>query len=190
MERSAQFMKNVSSLPTPSDAYHHLELVPILYVGQLRRKILVFCRMRLCWSWWRRPLTCSLDSRWKRFFIKTAALKSDRSFIGPFLPALFRVRYHRPLYHLYSSGVSLYVMVFFRKFIPLFALLFWPSDCELWFTINWISEKSIVNTCKMSTLRVNFLAASHPRIPSQVVFSLYLGLAVLSTPWVAPLLIT
>ena len=56
-------------------------------------------------------------------------------------------------------------MVFFCKFVHLFALLFCPSDCDLWFTMNWIYEKSIVNTCKMSTLRVNFLAASLPRIP-------------------------
>ena len=40
-------------------------------------------------------------------------------------------------------------MVFFCKFAHIFALLFCPSYCELWFTINWISEKSIVNTCKM-----------------------------------------
>ena len=38
-----------------------------------------------------------------------------------------------------------------------------------------------MNTCKMFTLGVDFLAASLPRIPSQVVFSLYLGLAVSST---------
>ena len=38
-----------------------------------------------------------------------------------------------------------------------------------------------MNTCEMFTLGVDFLAASLPRIASQVVFSLYLGLAVLST---------
>ena len=41
----------------------------------------------------------------RRFFIETAALKSDRSFIGQFLPALFRVRYHCPWYLFFSSGV-------------------------------------------------------------------------------------
>ena len=51
------------------------------------------------------------------------------------------------------------------SFVHLFALLFYSSDCELWFTINCISKKSIVNPYKMSTLRVNFLAASLPRIP-------------------------
>ena len=38
--------------------------------------------------------TCSPDSWCRRFFIETAARKSDRSFIGPFLPDLFKVRYH------------------------------------------------------------------------------------------------
>ena len=104
-----------------------------------------------------------------------------------FLPAFCSIGHHCPVYLVLASGVSLYVwselvcMVFFRKFISPFALLFWPSGCELWFTINRISEKWIVNTCKMSTLRVNFLAASLPRIPSHMVFSLYIGLAVSST---------
>ena len=43
------------------------------------------------------------------FFVLTAALKSDRSFIGPFLPALFKVRYHCPWYLFFSSGVRRYV---------------------------------------------------------------------------------
>ena len=51
-------------------------------------------------------------------------------------------------------------MVFFCKFVHLFALLFCPSECELWFAIDLVSEKAIVNTCNMSTLRINFLAAS------------------------------
>ena len=72
-------------------------------------------------------------------------------------------------------------MVFFCKFVQLFALLFCPSDCELWFTINWVSEKSIVNTCKVSTLRVNFLAASLPRIPSFLVLFMFFGFAMSST---------
>ena len=63
-----------------------------------------------------------------------------------------------------------------QVFIPLFALLFCPSDCELGFTINWISE-----TCKMPALRVNFLAASLPRIPSYMVLFQFFGLAMSST---------
>ena len=48
-------------------------------------------------------------------------------------------------------------------------------------TANWISEKSIVNTCKMFTLKVDFLSTSLPRIPSQMVLFLYFGLAMSST---------
>ena len=113
--------------------------------------------------------TCSPDSRCRRFLIETAALKSDRSFIGPCLPDLFKVRYHLSLVSspfLWSKFTS---MVFFCKFVQLFALLFCPSDCVLCFTTYWISEKSIVNTCKMFTLRVDFLAASLPRIPGYMV---------------------
>ena len=42
--------------------------------------------------------TCSPDSRWRRFLRETAARKSDRSRTGPFLPDLFKVRYHCPWY--------------------------------------------------------------------------------------------
>ena len=60
-------------------------------------------------------------------------------------------------------------MVFFCKFVHLFPLLFCPSDCE------------IVNTCKMSRLRVNFLAASLPRVPGYMVLFLFFGFAMSST---------
>ena len=53
--------------------------------------------------------TCSPDSRCKRFLIETAAQKSDRSFTGSFLPALFKVRYHCPWYLFFPSGVRRYV---------------------------------------------------------------------------------
>ena len=52
---------------------------------------------------------------------------------------------------------------------------------ELWFTINWIAEKSIVSTCKMSSLRVNFLAASLPRIPGYMVLFRFIVFAASST---------
>ena len=48
-------------------------------------------------------------------------------------------------------------------------------------TINWISEKSIVSTCKMFTLGDDFLTTSLPRVPSRVIFSLYFGLPVANT---------
>ena len=38
-----------------------------------------------------------------------------------------------------------------------------------------------MNTCKMSTLRVNFLAASLPRIPGHMVLCLFFGFAMSST---------
>ena len=72
-------------------------------------------------------------------------------------------------------------MVFLCKFIPLFALLFCPSDCELWLTINWISEESIVNALKMLTLRVDSFAASLPRIPSLMELFLFFDIAMSST---------
>ena len=78
-------------------------------------------------------------------------------------------------------------MIFFRKFFPLVALLFCPSDCELWFTINWIFKKSNVNTCRMFILRVNFLAASLPRNPGNMVLFLFFGFAV-SSAMTAPFL--
>ena len=65
--------------------------------------------------------------------------------------------------------------------VHLYALLLGPTNFELRFTINWISEKSIVDTCKMSTLRVNFLAASLPRIPGYMVLFLFFSFAVSST---------
>ena len=125
--------------------------------------------------------TCSPDSRWRRFLRETAARKSGWSRIGAFLPDLFKVRYHCFWYSLNSSGERDDTYVFFWKFVLLWALLFSPSDCMLWFTIHWISEKSIVNTFEMFTLRVNFLAASHPRIPSYMVLFLFFGFAVSST---------
>ena len=72
---------------------------------------------RLCWFGWRRSSTCSPDSWCKRFFIKTPAPKSDRSFIGPFLPAFVQSKI--PLSFVSSLLWSEFVcVVFFCKFIP------------------------------------------------------------------------
>ena len=114
-------------------------------------------------------------------FDRDSSSKIGSKFHGPIFA--WHVQDEIPL----SSVSSLFLwsemicMVFFCKFVHLFALLFCPSDCELWFTITWISEKSIVNICKMSTLRVNFLAASLPRIPGYMVLFLFFGFAVSST---------
>ena len=122
------------------------------------------------------------------FLVFSSARKSDRSFIGPYLPSLLKVRYHCPLYLLFFLWSEFVCMVFFRKFIPLFELLFCPSDCELWFTMNWISEESIVNMGKMFSLGVDFLTASVPRIPSYMVLFLFFGFAM--STWLRPFLIT
>ena len=125
--------------------------------------------------------TCSQDSRWRRFLRETAARKSGRSRIGPFLPDLFKVRYHCPWYLLDSFVERWYVWLCFCQFVHLYALLFCPTDCELWFTIDLVSEKSIVNTCKMFTFGVNSFAASLPRIPCFLVLFLFFSFAVSST---------
>ena len=83
----------------------------------------------------------------------------------------------RSLYLLFSSGMSLYVWSSFANSSRSFHFC---SDLELWFTVNWNTGIDR-DYEKMFTLGVDFLTASLPRIPSQVVFSLYLGLAVSST---------
>ena len=80
-------------------------------------------------------------------------------------------------------------VVLFCKFGHIFALLFCPSDCELWFTIDLFSEKAILNTCKMFTLRVDFLTASLPRIPSHVLL-FFSSVLPCWAPWVGPFFIT
>ena len=124
--------------------------------------------------------TCSPDSRWRRF-LRASSSKMGSKSQRPIFARL--VQGEIPV-----SSVSFKFLcwemirtVFFCKFVHLFALLFRPSDCELWFTSNWISEKSIVNTCKMSALRVNSFAASLPRIPGNMVLFLFFGFAVSST---------
>ena len=125
--------------------------------------------------------TCSPGSWCRRFFLETTARLSDRSFIGPFLPDLFKVRYHCLWYFVNSSGVRRYVWSPRASSSHSFALLFCPSDCEVRFTIDLVSEKAIVNTCKMSTLGVDFLAASLPRIPGYMVLFLFFSFVVSST---------
>ena len=111
--------------------------------------------------------------------------------------SVIRSKLHRPIFACFiqskiplsfvSSPVlwsEFVCMVFFRKFIPLFAILFWPSDCELWFTINWIS-----NSCEMFTLGVDFLTTSLHAFQAKWC---YLCISVLPCrgPWLAPFFIT
>ena len=78
---------------------------------------------RLCWSGWIGSSTCSPDSWCRRFFIETAALKSDRSFTGPFMLALFRVRYHLCIFvfsvHRLCSCIScsFSIIIYFHVFV-------------------------------------------------------------------------
>ena len=124
--------------------------------------------------------TFSPDSRCRRFLTDSSS-KIGSKFHRPIFAWL--VQGELPLSFVTSMFFSseMIRMVFFCKFVHLFALLFCPSDCELWFTINWIFETSIVSTCRMSTLRVNILAASLPRIPGYMVLLLFFGFAMSST---------
>ena len=72
-------------------------------------------------------------------------------------------------------------VILFCQFVHLCALLFGPANCELWFTIDLVSEESIVNTCEMFTLRVTSFAVSLPRIPGDMVLFLFFSFAVSST---------
>ena len=116
------------------------------------------------WMAWRRvPSPKLLWRNWFCNFLTWFTMKtvferdcSSKSRIGASLPDLFKVRYQCPWYLLNSSVERWYMLFLFCQFVHLFALLFCPSDCELWFTIDLVSEKSIVNTCEMFTLRVNF----------------------------------
>ena len=143
--------------------------VAILYVGQLER---CPCCIRLCWPGWMGSSIGSPDLWCKRFFTMTAALYSDRSFIDPFFPTFVQSKIPLSLVSSLVLWSEFVCMVFFRKFVPLFALLFWPSDCEFWVTINWISEKSIVNTCKMITLgvRLSYSISSTHSKPNGILF--------------------
>ena len=114
------------------------------------------------------------------FLRETAAPKSCRSRVGAFLPDLFNLRYHCPWY-LLSFSLEMVRVILLCQFVHLYALLLVPANFELGFTIDLVSEKAIVNTCKISTLRVNFLAASLPRIPGFLILFLFFSFAVSNT---------
>ena len=71
----------------------------------------------------RDAIYCIVLEKWALHFVRltrdvdeeTAARKSDRSFIGPLLSDVFKVRYHCPWYLLFSSGVRRYVWSFFAS---------------------------------------------------------------------------
>ena len=110
--------------------------------------------------------TFSADSWCSRFLIDSSS-KIGSKFQRPILAWL--IQGEIPLS--FVSSLLLWsetiCMVFFGKLVQLHALLFCPSDCELWFTMIWISEESIVNTCEMSTLRVQVscsISSTHSRL--------------------------
>ena len=134
---------------------------------------------RCAWKWMPSSLLIWMEISLFSWFVVWTIFHQDSG-------SKIRSKFHRPIFAFFVqikiplSLVSflflwseMICMVLLCKFIPLFALLFCPSDCELWFTINRISEKSIVNTCKMFTSRVGFLTASLPRIPSQFLLFLF-----------------
>ena len=69
----------------------------------------------------------SPDSRWRRFIIVTASRKSDRSFIGAFLPDLFSEIYQFFLISLVLLRGWAPGMVFLCQFIHPDALLLGPA---------------------------------------------------------------
>ena len=162
-----QFFQKMSSLPIPSRL-----VAP-----------------RCAWRWMPSSLLIWMDTLFNLFswFVVWTIFHRDSG-------SKIRSKLHKPIFACFAQSkiplsfvLSLFIwsefvcMVFLCKFIPLFALVYCPSDCELWFTINRISQKSIVNTCKMFTLRVDFLTASLPRIPSLMVLILYFGFAMPNT---------
>ena len=72
---------------------------------------------------------CSPDSRWRRIFRETAARKSGRSRIGPFLPDIFKVRYHCCPRYLLKTSVE-------RDDTYGFLLQIRPSLCTFVLTIR------------------------------------------------------
>ena len=67
------------------------------------------------------------------------------------------------------------------QLVDLDALLLGPANFELRFTIDLVSEKTIVNSFVMFFLAVNSFAASLPRVVSDVALFLCFSFAVPST---------
>ena len=110
--------------------YH--ELHQFLDVSQFHQESLEEeCHLRYCWGGVG-SATCLPDWWWRRLLRETAARKSDRSRIGAFLPDLFTVRYHCP-WCLLDSSVEMVRVVFFCKFVHIFAL---ARSSQFWVAIH------------------------------------------------------
>ena len=123
----------------------------------------------------------SPDSRWRRFFYRDCSSKIWSKSHWPVFAWLIQCEIPLSLVSFEFLCREMVRVILFCKFVHLYALLFRPTDCELWFTIDLVSEKSIVNTFEMFTLRVNSFAASLPRIPGCMVLFLFFSFAVTST---------
>ena len=77
---------------------------------------------------------------------------------------------------------NIFVVPFWKSQVNKWVVYWDQCACsKKWFTINWISENSIVNTCKILTWRIDFLAASLPCIPVLMELFLFFGLAMSNT---------
>ena len=123
----------------------------------------------------------SPDSRWRRFFDRDCSSKIWSKSHWPIFAWLIQCEIPLSLVSFEFLCREMVRVSLFCKFVHLYALLFRPTDCKLWFTIDLVSEKSIVNTFEMLTLRVNSFAASLPRIPGCMVLFLFFSFAVTST---------
>ena len=126
------------------------------------------------WYWWKGIGSgrSSPDSRWRRFIIVTVVRKSDRSFIGAFLPYFFTSFSdisHTPHGTGGRSGLPVPNLSIAMHFSSI------PANVELRFTKNWISLESIVNSFK------NFFDTSLPRVVGHEMLFLCLTVAVPST---------
>ena len=116
----------------------------------------------------------SPGSRWRRFINVTAVRKSDRSFIGAFLPDFSVRQTSYPISLIFRRGWAVGV-VFLCQLIHLDALLLGPANFELRITKNWISLETIVNSMKI------LFDTSLPRVVGYEMFFLCLSFAVPST---------
>ena len=100
----------------------------------------------------------SPGSRWRRFKIVTAVWKSDRRFIGAFLPELFSEIYQFVFYLSYSSedGQSMWSSCANLSTAMHFSSVQPSFSCESRFF--WISSETIVNSTKI------LFDASLPRV--------------------------
>ena len=67
------------------------------------------------------------------------------------------------------------------QLVHLYALSLGPANFEFRFTIDLVSENTIVNTFVQFILRVNSFAASLPRVEGYMVLFLFFSFAVSST---------